>query len=858
MPVIWEDEFFNTNKILITPDSRERIKHLVDVGIIKGTSLVDYCDMESIDEIDTFFNDQTVGPKAIISVGVPPGRVGSNYRAILVSFIGADTVKLRHNYKDGGNYIGGWKDGEASAYLYINENVRQGDITTKFEVLCMDEDYDLVTGYAFGLEVDIGVNPNFIISGLPQDVAGSVTDSGIAVPTTNQWVKLTIKKDGDRIHFEVDKVETDSAVESVVTPIAENIWFGVDTLIEVNGGNTHKCYWDLCEIKSHLEKGVGGCAKVILENSAPATLSPIVGDFNGIGYIHNEAVKYTAGSDQDICRIGFWPADISNLNGADWKVLVSIYADDGAGKPDRANQLAYGYKDVTELVIGEYNITVLNRTTHLTSGVDYWVVFEPSPCPIVVVGGWADYIILAMTNGGGTYLNHQGSCIPASGGWASSYSHTVPLKMLGPQTSTEYPDHKQQFQTIEIEPDNWYSWQTLTLNKSGESQSIEKYIAVTVIDNSTGFTIEGFRYRTESEIDMTSITQSSISLRVDFFNEQGYETPELENLKLTYFVSGGEVSVAATANTYNSDLTSPIVTKTGYRMTYEATAIAHPDPDVTVEYYWFDFGDELNSGWITNNVVNHIFNKHSQTLGDFDTRVKVKYSNDEVSGWSNVLLMDVLNSAPKARMWVKPVSVYMSGALPGSAYLWFFGNDSFDIDDNGSIAQYKFDFGDGAAQAWQADEFGGHAYTVAGVYTVGLTVKDDLGLESEKVITKIKIKAQLTATLIVFALRPRQVDIDYTYDYQVTKTLAGGEPDVEPVYTKGKVLKIAGQSHLTEQDANTMRGYADGFTLVKFQYYNNVGVLVDFTGYLTSFNESRGGGLNKDAPWNATLRYKAV
>ncbi|MFA5216852.1 PKD domain-containing protein [Sulfuricurvum sp.] len=424
----------------------------------------------------------------------------------------------------------------------------------------------------------------------------------------------------------------------------------------------------------------------------------------------------------------------------------------------------------------------------------------------------------------------------------------------------QYPDHQQEFETINIAPSNWYQWDKITLVKSGESIPNRKMITTTVL-NSVGVPIAGYEDLTAAEIDIHDITESSISLLIKFRNEEGYDSPILQDLKVTYFVTGGEVSLAVTENTYNDDIITPIVTKTGYRLTFDATSVEPEDPDVTVTHYWFDFGDGLNSGWITHNVVNHVYNKHSQNelSGVFDAKVKVKYSNGAVSGWSNTIEVNAQNSAPVARLWVKPLVSRLSGA--GISTLSFFGNDSYDVDDNGYIASgngYRFDYGDGTPEAWQTSPYAQHTYSGAGIFVVGLTVKDDLNEASDKILMKIKILDLLTATTISFNRHPRQVDVDLKSDYQITQNIGGGYPDVEGLGTMNKVLKIAGQAHMTEADITLMEGYVIGQTLVRFNYFDVTGATKEFTGYILSFNHSRRGGYIDDVPWTAVIQYKSV
>jgi len=431
-----------------------------------------------------------------------------------------------------------------------------------------------------------------------------------------------------------------------------------------------------------------------------------------------------------------------------------------------------------------------------------------------------------------------------------------------------YSGHQQEFKTTPITNVNWYQWDQIDLKKLGQSNEDEKFISCSILDSSENV-ISGYADLTDNVIDISAITESTIVLYFKFWAENSYDSPVLEETKVTYFVTGGEVTLEVTGNTYNGDITTPINTKTGYRITFEATAETPDDPDTKVTHYWFDFGDGLNSGWITNNVVNHVYNKHSQNVSEagadkaWQARVKVKLSDgtvESVTGWSNNIDLDVANSRPVARMWSSPSVVRMSGAGP-SASVTMFGSDSFDQDDNGNISTsggYLFDLGNGAPASYQVDDYKTHAYTVAGVYTVGLTVKDDLGSVSEKFTMRIKILPALSATIIIFNRTPRQADFDYESELQVTRTVAGGYPDVTPTSYRNEGLKISGQSHLSESDFTLMKQYTLDATLVTFKYNDLDSVAKTFTGYIKTFRGSRRGGFKDDVPWTATLQHVDV
>jgi len=79
-------------------------------------------------------------------------------------------------------------------------------------------------------------------------------------------------------------------------------------------------------------------------------------------------------------------------------------------------------------------------------------------------------------------------------------------------------------------PSDWYAWDTLTINKTEPGASS---IKVSVYDNSTGTPtlISGFDNRTESTIDLSSITAQKLELRYYF---TAGSTPLLHDYTVTY------------------------------------------------------------------------------------------------------------------------------------------------------------------------------------------------------------------------------------------------------------------------------------------------------------------------------------
>ena len=88
------------------------------------------------------------------------------------------------------------------------------------------------------------------------------------------------------------------------------------------------------------------------------------------------------------------------------------------------------------------------------------------------------------------------------------------------------------------------------------------------------------------------------------------------------------------------ELTGPSEGFIGVKLTYNATA---KDPEEDQIYYWFDWGDGTNSGWLGPYMSNETVNQ-SHTwfeIGKFEIKVKAKDIYDAESDWSDPLILNI-------------------------------------------------------------------------------------------------------------------------------------------------------------------------------------------------------------------------
>jgi len=158
---------------------------------------------------------------------------------------------------------------------------------------------------------------------------------------------------------------------------------------------------------------------------------------------------------------------------------------------------------------------------------------------------------------------------------------------------------------------------------------------------------------------------------------------------------------------------------------------ATTDPDGDQVYYWFDWGDGNNSGWLgpyTSGLT--ITATHSwSALGTYDVKVKAKDVYGVQSSWSDPLTITiVLDNPPNT-----PTITGQTHGRTGVTYPYTFVTTDPDGDD----VYYYVDWGDESNSGWLGPHASGvqasatHSWSQQGNYTVKVKAKDDYGMESD-------------------------------------------------------------------------------------------------------------------------------
>ena len=163
------------------------------------------------------------------------------------------------------------------------------------------------------------------------------------------------------------------------------------------------------------------------------------------------------------------------------------------------------------------------------------------------------------------------------------------------------------------------------------------------------------------------------------------------------------------------------------------------DPDADDVYYYIDWGDGTNSGWIGpyNSGVSVLESKVWEGLGSFMVKVRAKDIFEVKSDWSAPLIVIVSDNTP-------PSAPTIDGETNGKVGVTYqYEISATDIDEHGL---YFFVFwGDGTDTGWIGPYNSSevvilnHKWTKKGTFTINAKAKDVGGYESNWSILKITI-----------------------------------------------------------------------------------------------------------------------
>lgn len=208
------------------------------------------------------------------------------------------------------------------------------------------------------------------------------------------------------------------------------------------------------------------------------------------------------------------------------------------------------------------------------------------------------------------------------------------------------------------------------------------------------------------------------------------------------------------------------------------------DVDGSITAYAWTFGDGESA---VGTQVEHIY----EDGGNYTVTLTVVDDDGAIGTATADITVTVVNQAPVAAFTLAPAE----GAVPLTVA--FDGRGSSDVD--GSITTYAWDFGEGSTATGEQVN---HEFTVAGDYTVTLTVTDDTGVSTSvaQVVTVREAQVANRAPTVTVAASPFQGDAPL----EVVLVATASDPD-------GDALSFAwdlGDGGRREGDASVSYNYA--------------------------------------------------
>ena len=211
----------------------------------------------------------------------------------------------------------------------------------------------------------------------------------------------------------------------------------------------------------------------------------------------------------------------------------------------------------------------------------------------------------------------------------------------------------------------------------------------------------------------------------------------IPNINLTYAAKNTRLILATLAELAEArPLSNPPATPT---LTGPDTGVVNEmytfsavttEPDGEDVYYYFEWGDGTNSGWLGpyDSGQQAVAQKSWSAAGNYTVRAKAKDSNQVSSGWSIPLVVMIMTDRPPNT----PTIQGPTEGKPGSAYLYRLTT----IDIDGDMVSYYIDWGDGLVSEWVGPYNSGaiatvtHQWAEEGTYTIQAKAKDTMGAES--------------------------------------------------------------------------------------------------------------------------------
>jgi hypothetical protein len=228
----------------------------------------------------------------------------------------------------------------------------------------------------------------------------------------------------------------------------------------------------------------------------------------------------------------------------------------------------------------------------------------------------------------------------------------------------------------------------------------------------------------------------------------------IEHINASYAVKNIKLVLATLAELAEASLKSnppanPLLSgpTTGVINEQYTYTVVTTDPDGEDVYYFIDWGDGTNSGWLGPYASGQATTaqKSWTAAGTYTVRAKAKDINQVSSGWSDPLTVLILLD----RMPEIPTIDGPAKGHTGTSYLYTFTT----TDPDGDLVYYMIEWGDNTTSGWLGPYASGatasvnHKWEQTGTYTIKAKAKDIHDVESDWATLSIKMPVDYSVIL---------------------------------------------------------------------------------------------------------------
>ena len=227
---------------------------------------------------------------------------------------------------------------------------------------------------------------------------------------------------------------------------------------------------------------------------------------------------------------------------------------------------------------------------------------------------------------------------------------------------------------------------------------------------------------------------------------------------------------------------APVATLTADKTTGGAPlsvtfTLAASDPGDTVDSYALDFGDDRFLIVKSNATLPATVTHQYTAIGNYSARLTVTDSHRKAS---NIAQQDIAVTARPSNL--PPTASLAANPVSGQSPLTVNFSGAGSSDSDGSIAEYRFNFGDGNAEKRQSGATLSHAYTAPGKFRATLTVVDDRGALSAVALSP-EITVANTAPVARLSGNPTSGPAPLTVNFSAGSSTDGDSGDAVVSYS---------------------------------------------------------------------------